>query len=183
MGFLERYLELVEETEPPKEFHFWCAIAGLGHVLGRKVFLDQHFFKVYPAQTMVLLCSDSAVARKTVAMHNIGSIIRTLPEYCWNIIPQRVSGATLLDALNRVNEEGEPLDAVGLIFASELGTFFSREQGRQDIPTLVTDLNDAPGGMWRAPTRTYGDVVLSNPCLGMVAGVTRTGLANEVPVI
>ena len=64
MSWLDRYLDLVAETESPREFHFWCAMAGLGHVLGRRVWLDQHRYRVYPGQMMVLLCSDSAVARK-----------------------------------------------------------------------------------------------------------------------
>ena len=183
MDWITAYLEMMQETEPPPEFNRWCAVAGIGHVLGRKVWLDQYLFKVYPGQVMVLLCSDSAVARKTIAMRNVERLIATLPEECWNTIPQRVSGATILDALNRIDDAGDPLDAVGLVFAEELGTFFSREQGRQDIPTLVTELNDAKEGPWRAPTRTYGDVVLWNPCVGMVAGVTRTGLAREVPQI
>lgn len=181
MGWIEHYLQLAQHTEPPKEFQVWCAIAELGHVLGRKVWLDQFSFKIFPGQMMVLLCSDSAVARKTTAMRGVGRLIETLSEADRNIIPQRVSSATLLDAMNRVNEQGEQLDAIGLIFAEELGTFFSREHARQDLPTLVTELNDAKEGLWQAPTRTYGTVVLKNPCLGMIAGITPTGLAKEVP--
>ena len=181
MGWIDNYLLLVRETEPPREFHFWCAVAGLGHVLGRKVYLDQYLYKIYPCQTMVLLCSDSAVSRKGAAMNCIASLLKTLPpDYC-KLIPARVSAATLLDELNRIDDNGEYVDSVGLILANELGTFFSREEGRKDIPTLVTDLNDAPEGVWRAPTRTYGNLTLNNPCLGMIAGVTRTGLAHEVP--
>src|SRR5437762_63081 len=179
MSWLDRYLDLVAETESPREFHFWCAMAGLGHVLGRRVWLDQHRYRVYPGQMMVLLCSDSAVARKTTATREIKKLIGTLPHV--NIIPQRVTGATLLDSLNRLDDNAEPLDAVGLIFAEELGNFFTREDCRRDLPTLVTELNDAEDGPWKAPTRTYGPVVLYNPCVGMIGGVTKTGLAKEVP--
>src|SRR5438105_15517953 len=126
MGWLERYGELVSETESPAEFHFWCAMAGLGHVLGRRVWLDQFRYRSVPGQMMLLLCSDSAVARKTTATREIKKLISTLDRV--NIIPQRVTGPTLLDSLARLDDNSEPMDAVGLIFAEELGNFFTREE-------------------------------------------------------
>src|SRR5436305_2535187 len=115
MGWIEHYLDLVIETESPQEFHFWCAMAGLGHVLGRRVWLDQFRYRIYPGQLMLLLSSDSAVARKTTATREIKKLISTLDRV--NIIPQRVTGPTLLDSLAKVDDNGEPVDAVGLIFA------------------------------------------------------------------
>src|SRR5262245_47344511 len=64
VGWLDLYLKFTERQESPAEFHLWAGIAALGHVLGRRVWLDRfEGGKIYPAQIMVVIVSESAVAR------------------------------------------------------------------------------------------------------------------------
>jgi hypothetical protein len=90
---------------------------------------------------------------------------------------------------------GDPLenaDCVGLILASELGAFFSSEGFLETMATHVTNLNDAPHGRYDPEVGAFRNRTITlkfvswsqellNPCVGMLAATTPTGLAKELP--
>jgi hypothetical protein len=109
-----------------------------------------------------------------------------------NVLPQRTSAQKLFQLMTPVNSEGEQLDAVGLIAAPELGSFFSKESFNETMATHVIPLNDAPFGLWDHRTLSFGDKTvaikymgweeqLTNPCIGMIACTTESGIARELP--
>lgn len=163
--------------ESPEEFHWWCATAVLGHILGRDSWvLIQDFAAVYPAQIMVVLVSESAITRKTTAMNRATYFLglesvsaRTL------IVPAGVTPERMYTVLGAKNP------GVGLICAPEMGTFFSKAKYMQEMGALITDLNDCAVGVRVRETMTHAKQEIVDGCIGMIACTTPTGIAHEIP--
>jgi len=181
LSWLSAYLRLTDRQEAPTSFHFWSAVAVLGHALGRKVyFMLEDFSTLYPAQVMTVLVSESAVSRKTSAMLRAIEFIEPLAHT--KIVPTGTSPEGLYRSLERAQPRGEPRpDCIGLIVSEELGVFFSKARYNEGMATAVTALNDAPSGDRQRLTITHGITDLHNACVGMLAATTPTGLAHEVP--
>jgi hypothetical protein len=168
-------------------------------VLGRRVwnvrFAPGGFtYGIFPGQVMVCLVAASALLRKSTAIDVMGRLLREL-EGKVNLLPARTSPQQLMKSLQPTDETGDPVDGadcVGLILASELGAFFSSEGFLETMATHVTNLNDAPHGrydpeqgIFRSRTvklKFIGwEQELLNPCVGMLAATTPTGMARELP--
>jgi hypothetical protein len=199
-SWLDLYMEYTKGLEAPTMFHRWAAIAGCGHVLGRRVwnvrFAPGGFtYGIFPGQLMVCLVAASALLRKSTAIDVMGRLLRELKPGTVNLLPARTSPQQLMKSLQPQDETGDPIDGAdctGLILASELGAFFSSEGFLETMATHVTNLNDAPhgrydpdAGMFRSRTVTLKFITwqqeLLNPCVGMLAATTPTGLARELP--
>jgi hypothetical protein len=201
-SWLTRYMRHTETLESPSLFHRWIAIAAVGHVLGRKVWVTKEgTYGVFPGQLMVVLVSPSAIMRKSTAV-GVGLKLltaveeRTRGQGVVNRIADRGSPQSFLEQMRPMDEMGLPkegADCVALITASELGAFLSNESWNEQLPTFITALNDAPVGefnddtlgfepyIWRSRFVSKVPYELKNPCVGMMAATTPTGLAKEIP--
>ncbi len=65
--FLQRYLQYVEDTESPRIFHIWSALAGIAACLGRRNYFDFHINNIYPNLYVVLV--GPPAARKNTAIN------------------------------------------------------------------------------------------------------------------
>ena len=66
-SFLNTYLEYVEDTESPRIFHIWSAIAAVGACLGRRVYLPWGIGPIF-ANNYILLVGPPAVRKSTAMM-------------------------------------------------------------------------------------------------------------------
>jgi len=64
--FLNDYMEMVEDTESPRLFHVWSALAGMSACLGRRCWLPFGPMKILPNQFVVLVGTPGT--RKSTAM-------------------------------------------------------------------------------------------------------------------
>jgi hypothetical protein len=200
-SWLSLYLERTQDMESPSIFHKWVAVATVGQVLGRRVWLSKEGnYAVFPGQLMVCLVAASAKLRKSTAV-NIGgrlldAVATKLGRATFNRISDKCSPSSFLDQLHPEDEMGvkiEDADCVGTIVAPELATFFSRDSYNEPMATEVVPINDAPVGDFddetlgfgptflRSKFRTKTPVELRNPCIGLIAATTPTGLAREIP--
>lgn len=182
MGWLEQYLEYTKHQESPDQFHLWSAIAVLGHVMGRRCWFERYYYKVFPAQIMVVLVSGSAVARKTTALEIPVRFLQYLPPWLVNPMPGVMSSESFLQGLDRPdpNNPGEHLDAVGLIVSDDLGAFLSKAAYTETLCTHINKLNTTCKEEEVIRFRSW-EAVLKNPCVGMLAATTPTGFAEELP--
>lgn len=72
--FLDAYMQMVEQTESPRVFHLWSALAGISACLGRRVFLPFGFTKMYA--NMYILLVGPAASRKNTAINIMQGFIR-----------------------------------------------------------------------------------------------------------
>lgn len=72
--YLNDYLEMVEDTESPRLYHIWCALAAVGASLGRRCWLPFGTGNVMPNQ-FILLVGNPAV-RKSTAMNLVKKLLK-----------------------------------------------------------------------------------------------------------
>jgi hypothetical protein len=201
-SWLHRYLRYTEDMESPTVFHEWVALAVAGHVLGRRVWYSKEgTCGIFPGQMMICLVAPSARVRKSTAIRVGAKLLgaieeRTRGRGIVNRIAERGSTQSFLEQMRPTDEMGLPLDdadCVGIIVASELGTYLSTEHWVEQLPAVIADLNDAPTGLWNTELRAFDPTVyrtnfktkhplmLRNPCVGMAAATTPIGLAKELP--
>jgi hypothetical protein len=194
-SWLDLYMEHTSGLESPSVYHRWVGLTVLGHAMARRVWLPRgDKFPLFGAQMMVVLVGGSGIVRKTTAMNSGLDLYEGLPKGSGlvNVLPSRTSAQKLFQLMTPVNAEGEAMDAVALIAAPELGSFFSRESFNETMATHVIPLNDAPCGLFDHDTLAFGDKTISvkymgweeeltNPCLGLIACTTESGIARELP--
>jgi hypothetical protein len=192
MGWIENYLEYAKPLESPRVFHFWSAITLLGHVLGRRCWVDRGGrYKVFPGQIMTILVARSAIARKSTAIQLATPFLNAVPPWAAYQLPSKLSPQQLIremhdismdGTLPRWDPSGRRRDSCGLIVADELGFFFTSEEFARALPTHICAFNDAPPGDKRFTFRSWAEVVW-NACVGMLGGTTPKGLAEELPEV
>ena len=201
VSWLDLYLDYTRGLEAPTLFHRWSALAGCGHVLGRRVWCvrwaEGYEYPVYPGQVMVCLVAATALLRKSTAVDAMARLLRDLVPGTVNLLPARTSPQMMIRSLQPRDKVGDPIDGadcVGMILASELGAFFSAEGFLETMATHVTNLNDAPHGRYDPEVGAFRDreyelrfvtkdssATLLNPCVGMLAATTPVGMARELP--
>ena len=75
-GWIRHYLEFTKGMESPEIFHFWVAISLIATSLGRDVYLDRGYFKLYPNMFIVLLAESEECAKSTAIKIGVNMILR-----------------------------------------------------------------------------------------------------------
>lgn len=123
-------------------------------------------------------------SRKSTAINLGTSILAEVPDV--NILANKLSGATLLDSLDRgmaPRPDGTigPADSVGFIAAPELSVFLPKAQYVEEIIPILTDLFDAKKGPWQHKTRGHGLTELMSPMVTGLWGSTPDWLETNIP--
>lgn len=66
MDFLKAYMDYTEDTESPRIYHRWCALAGASALLGRSIYLRHNHSRIY-SNLYCMLIGEPA-ARKSTAI-------------------------------------------------------------------------------------------------------------------
>src|SRR5437899_322009 len=69
-GWLAEYIEWTMGSESPAPYHFFVGCAVLGSSMGRKVWFNMGYYKLYP-NTQILLVGPTGAVKKTSAI-NLG---------------------------------------------------------------------------------------------------------------
>lgn len=78
--FITGYLKYCEGTEPPVQYHLWCAISGIAAALQRKVYLKWGIETIYPNLYVVLIGPSGN--RKGVSMSIIRDLVKSVGIKC-----------------------------------------------------------------------------------------------------
>ena len=185
-SWLRHYLDFTKGMESPEIFHFWVGISLIATSLGRNVYLDRGYFKLYPNMFIVLLAESEECAKSTAIRIGVDKILRADDmEGCPMIFAQKASPQALVETL--VDETGVPdanmiitKNAEVYVTASELAVFLGKKEKNSELLTMLTDLYDCPD-KWAYKTRFKGWEQVVNACLNMVAGTTPKWLRLTIP--
>ena len=184
--WLSAYLRYVENTEPPIQFHIWCALSTIAGVLQRRVWLDWER-RLYP-NLYVILVGDSGQTRKGTAIDKA--------EWFFTQMPQ-----LNIENGNRVTKEQLAID-----LASAESEFFYQEPGRRGktmrtqhtlthiVPELatffgfkdhellgwLTDWYDSKD-VWENRTKTAGKDLIHNMCYNLLAATAPDWMRSMLP--
>lgn len=176
-NFLVNFMALVKNTEIPPIFAMWSGISGISCALGRKVWVDQGIYKVYP-NLYVLLVAGSGVMRKSTSISLIKKIVLQL-QPTPNLIADKLTAPVLVQSLHKNLKSGSQ-DCNGFGFVSEMATLLTKETYLSGLGAMFTDLFDAPD-VWNSETICRGLEPLKNACFGFQAAATIDWIKNGIP--
>lgn len=204
--FLDRYLEFVEETESPRIFHVWCALAGIGACLGRRIYL-QFGPKPLFANLYAILVGPPA-SRKSTAMDIMQDLLQSSTRV--RFAPDDTNGQRqgMIKSFNEFAEENDDedrdiLNGVDIANGISVEALSQIDMGKlpdsrdkQVIVAFADEFSSLIGINNRAMITFLGRVfdgkryqyqlksentVLEHPLLSIIAGTTPTDLSNAMP--
>jgi hypothetical protein len=198
--FISRYLEYVENTEPPSIFHVWSALSCISACMGRRVYYELGFLRVYPNMYVTLV--GQPATRKNVAINIAKDLIRgnTAVQFA----PDDTSGqrqgliAAMTGKSSKFSEQEQSLlDAIGddmdmlqnfninanvedrnalFVTATEFNVFIG--QNNMQLLNFLIKMYDAEEYIYRLKTE---EIILNDGLLNILAGTTPTQIANAMP--
>ncbi len=198
--FFSQYLAYVGKTESPATFHRWCAISGIGALLGRNACLQHGHFTVAPNMYVMLLGRAGVRKSSAIKMFKrllIGTGYSTIAadrttkekflldlsgeEEVASGVYKKVGDAALLDS----NLWGDGDDDIAsraaaecFIMADEWNDFTSL--GNLEFYSLLGNFWDY-SGIFKNRIKTGKSVSINNPTISILAGNTPTGFAQAFP--
>lgn len=133
-GWFEWYDEYTQQTESPLSYHIFASMGVLGSALGRKVYMDMGFFKIFPNWCCVLIGPTGRV-KKTSATDIAKGFIKA--QAICPIMADAITPEALATALSR--DGGHQL-----VYAPEFAVLFNRQKYNETLTTRIIRLLDCP---------------------------------------
>lgn len=187
--FFSRYLHYTSDAEPPAVFQRWCAIAGIGALLGRQFYFQHGFKTIYPNIYCMLIGSPGT--RKSTSIKLMRSFL-TQSGYTTIAAEKSTKEKFLLDLAGTDttesaddildqnlfgNGEGKD-DSEMFIMADEFNDFFGN--GNIEFISLLGTLWDFTG-VYRNRIKNGKSVDIPNPTVSILGGNTPTGFSLAFP--
>lgn len=169
-GWLKWYVDHTRFTESPLSYHIFSSLTALGSALGRRVWKDKGFFRIFPNFCTILIGPTGKVA-KTSAVDISKSLIKAAA-LC-PIMADMITPESLIGTL--VDHGGHQF-----IYAPEASVFLGRQKYNEGLTTLMLRLLDCPEEFSRK-TITHGEVMVTNVALSILAGSTLSLLSGATP--
>jgi hypothetical protein len=152
--WIKEYLDYVQYTEPPTNYHRWVAIGCLAAALQRRVYFDWGVERIFPNLYIVLL-GAAAQTRKSTALRIGEEFIRALHI---PIIGQDNSKESVIRDIQKSStsfNDGTIIRTQSAVvcFASELAVFLGKQD--TEFQAYLTDWYDSPE-KWKRSTKHQG---------------------------
>lgn len=180
--WIDSYLKLMENTEPPTIFHKWVAISCLAACMQRKCVLNWGRLRFYPNLYIVLIAPPGR-ARKGTAMDPVMEFLEE-PRLNIKLAAEAITREQLINELMQSQEMVTLLDGritthcSLTICNSELTVFLGYQN-----PQLITDLTDWYDCKrhWRYRTKNSGHADSTNIWVNMLGATTTELLRMALP--
>lgn len=175
-NWIESYLEYTANHEAPELFHYWCGITVLGAVTARKVWFDQHYYKLFP-NLYVTLVAPAGRCRRSVATDISVRLLRHAEAI--TVVSEKGTPEGILKTL-----EAEYFDERSAIFihAPELAVFLGKQQYNEGLIALLTTLYNCPDSFDFA-TRQAPKLQIENIFIAMLGATAPEWLTDAIPAI
>lgn len=206
-SFIERYLDFYTGTEPPTIYNRWCAIAGIGALLGRTAWIQHGHTKIYPNQYIMLVgeagCRKSTAIKVFLKPFLVGvgyskiAASKTSKEKFLADLEEGMEKATNpeehLNVTKNVDKWGRDKNSTmrelfGVINATEpsecliMADEFNVFMGHSNVEfiDMLTDLWDYDG-VYASRTKSGKSVLVPNPTISGLLGNTQVGISMSFP--
>jgi hypothetical protein len=180
-GWLREYYEWTLGSEAPAPYHFFVGCATLGAALGRNIWFNKGYYKIWPC-LQVLLVGPTGRVRKTSAI-NLGlKLLGGLTDI--NVVRDKTTPEELIDSLQLpgtvVGQNIQIPDACGVLAAPELAVLLGKQRYNEGMISLLTSLFDCPDE-WSSRTKVNGKIELKNVTITMLGASTPDWLITAIP--
>ena len=180
MSWITEVVDSCEENEAPPRFFYWAAISAISAVVKKQVWIDRHFYHLYP-NTYVFLVAKSGM-KKGVPINVARKLVEKVD--ATRIISGRNSMPQVLKDLSKaftLESGGMIKDAQAFLLSGELAAFFVKDP---DALTVLTDLHDtyAYEKFWTNSLKGTGIDKLIKPCITLLGATNEDHFSDAVPL-
>lgn len=189
MNFIEAYELFASGNEASPTFHTWGAIGTLSAVIGRRIWFDQKYYKIYPNTYIVFVGEPGD--KKTTALNVARGIVQKTDT---PISPPSITKEALTLLLSKSNEKSPCLKQTTInnvieefahlsIFASEIVTMLSAGGNPIGMIEFLTDIYDRE--VFEVATKNKGTDMIIGPYITLMACMTpeQTGQMLKQSII
>lgn len=167
-NFLRAFTSLLERTEIPPRFALWCGISGLLSALGRRIWVPQGIYNIYPNYFIILVAASGQ--KKSTSIRAVGRLLKDL-EAPPLLVSQKLSKEQLISDLSASRG--------GIIVADELATLINQKDYDLGLGPVLTTLWDCEDFEYKTLKR--GTERVENGYLSLLGGSTPELLKNALP--
>lgn len=180
--WIDGYLTVCKNSEPPKMYHLWCAISVIAAVLQRKCRIDWGTITFYPNMYIVLV-GPSGACRKGTAM---GTALDFLENLDVKLAAESITREALIRELKNANDNTVNLETGSsdmhsslTIWAPELTVFLGYHNHQ-----LLSDLTDWYDcrNRWTYRTKNMGTDEIIGVYVNMIGATTPDLIRTTMPL-
>jgi hypothetical protein len=176
-SFIGRYLEYCSNSETPYAYDFWSAAWLLACVVGRGTVVSRGSASVY-LNLFIVFVAESGTTRKSTAVRRASKFARSFSGEDVAFIDSKITPEKLeFDLAMLAAEYGHSYATIAI---DELVKFLGQEKYVKGMPTLLTDLYDAPEIRTGGGTLERGRVCLRQVFINFISASTPSWLLRAV---
>lgn len=189
-SYIHRYLRYTANQESPDIFHIWGAIATMAHAVGRNIWLDQSYFKIYANQYIILVAGSGACKKGAalgVARRLITDALGEREDKLF--IPGKIFKEALIRVMNKrvenpfTHAEERRVHRSITLFSPELGSFLDRNMQQSGMADFLTEIYDCPDDHDHV-TKNAGVDKLKDVWVSLLGATTPTWMQrNMTPAV
>jgi hypothetical protein len=183
-NWIETYLKFTQETEAPRNFHFWTALFTLAGAMERKVTLDMGLFEWTPNLYVIFVGKPGIVTKSTTLRIGENLLLETGVKFGPKSMTWQALIGAFQDAQKMVQAPGldpiaDPHDIQASLtfFVSELGNFIDTKD--RALMDFLVEIWDGQKGPWERRTVSHGSVKLMNPWINLIGATTPSWLQSN----
>lgn len=181
LHWLKAYCAWTEETEAPKEFHFWTGVATIAAALRRRVYFDQGYYTVIP-NFYVVLVARPGIATKSTVINFSRRLLTGIKGV--NFGPDSMTwqglGKVFESAGQYYGPENNRTYIMPLVcYVSELGTFLRPEDS--GLLSFLTDVWDGREQYLHRTRDETNAITLTRPCINLIGATTPQWIETHFP--
>jgi hypothetical protein len=179
MNWIQKLVDACKENESPERFFYWSAISSISAVLRKNVYLERHYYKLYPNVYVFLVAKSGS--KKGIPISVTKRLIRKVN--CTRIISGRSSMAAIIRDLGKaftLENGGFVKEAHATILSGELAAFMVKDL---DAITILTDLYNTHENEpeWINSLKVSGVDKLREPCITLFGATNEELFPDAVP--
>ena len=176
MNFIKSYELFASGNEASPTFHTWGAISTLSAIIGRRIWFDQTYYKIYP-NTYVVFVGEPG-DKKTTALNVARNIVQKTDT---PISPPSITKESLTLLMSSSNDKSPCLKQTTIdsvihefshlsLFASEIVTMLSAGGNPVGMIEFLTDIYDRE--IFEVSTKNKGTDMIIGPYITILACMT-----------
>lgn len=167
MSWLDLLLKQTEENEAPERYFWWSGLAAISAIARKNVWINRHFYKLYPNIYVVLISTKSG-ARKGIPISICKKILEEVN------LTRIISGCNSIQGMIQELSNQKTLDsgtvigdAHGIMLSDEFDAFLTDDPKSLTYLTTLYNTHEHEKG-WEKTLKNSPKAFLKAPCLTML---------------
>lgn len=166
-SWLDILQESTQESEAPERYFWWAGLAAISAVVGKKIFIDRVFYKLYP-NIFVALVSAKSGLRKGIPISICKSLVESLDSIRVISGCNSIQGLIMELSQQKTFKSGAVVnEAQGMLVSDEFESFLVDDPKALTYLTALHNTHEHENG-WDKRLKSSPLEQLKSPCLTLL---------------